>query len=529
MQSQKHGFFAWKMIILLGITLLLFFWMNPSFFSRFLTLKSFIGRGVFLLTFLMAWGALLACAIARRIWAALFLLFFAVNLFISVTYARVMGRAMTLNDAQNLREAMGSTPDAVHQYWSTVWVVALAIMAMVALILLVRTQIRKRNNLPLMACSLGITLSYGAFLARGGAGAMLFFPANFESSLHALALSAEPLIRHRTPRDEQPIPIIKEPINPSVKHVVLIIDESIEANVFQEAMKGIRIENAKNLGIGYSFGNNSPSSNLMLRRLADPSLPDQSIRQFPSVFELAKQQGFTTTYLDAQGVLSDRDVQDYFDAKDTKFIDNIPPLKEYGPRHQRDINAMRILLDVLPKQEKSFILVNKQGIHFPYLQNLPPEMASVPDPYRTSVERTSINFLVGIAPHLPPGTLVFYTSDHGQNFHGRAPHNNMAGECSVSEWQVPIVILYSPDMKAWAERISPQWQNCAAHSTIAESVRNLFGERNPSASSFLTQPTFEDVAMDRVCLGSPKGLFGEPILSLWINKQSQTFMIPPKK
>ncbi|HJV90100.1 MAG TPA: sulfatase-like hydrolase/transferase [Holophagaceae bacterium] len=514
-------------IVRIGVILCLLFglyvWMNPSFLSRLSTLRSTSGRVIFLATFLLAWGALLACSVAPRAWAATALLFFGGNLLISTTYARVMGRSMSLNDAQNLREAMGSILDAIRQYGRTAGLVTLAIAALAGLLLWGRRSIRTRTPLPLVACSLATTLSYGTFLLRGGATSMLYFPANFESGLHALALTLEPLVR-RSSGPEAPLPVEEVPLDPAVRNVVLVIDESIEAHVFHREATDHPIPDAVDLGIGYSFENNSAGSNLLLRRAADPRAVERSIHQFPSVFRLARDHGFRTAYLDAQGILSDADVQDYFEAKDKDFIDQLPPLSEYGSRPERDPNAERLLLDILGRGQRTFILVNKQGTHFPYAKNLPAEMAGLPDPYRTSVARTSVGFLARLAPKLPSGTLLLYTSDHGQNFKGRAPHNNAPGECTVSEWQVPIVVVHSSDMKPWADRIQRTWHDCADHGALAETLRNLLGARHPGQPSLLTPPTEELTQRHRAYYGSPKGLFGAPVLSLAIDKRKEAFL-----
>ncbi len=528
-QERSRRIFLAKVLLTMAASLILFFWMNPGFPHRFFMLKTLAGKGIFLFTFLLAWGALLACTIAHRVWAAIFLLFFAVNLLISTTYARVMGRSMNLNDAQNLREAMGSILDAVRQYSGTVGFVSIMILGLVALLLWSRKQVQKRSSIPLIACSLGVSLSYGSFLARGGAASMLCFPANFESGMHAMALYFEPMVRHRVHKHEQPLVTQELPLDAAVKNVVLIIDESVEATAFEEVMKGVRIPNAKDLGIGYSYENSSAGSNLMLRRAADPHAVDQSIREFPSLFEVAKKHGYSTTYLDAQGILSDGDVADYIDAKDTNFIDTLPPLKDFGPRHMRDIQAVGMLADVFAKHERNFVLVNKQGSHFPYAKNLPPELAGVADPYRASLERTSTGFLAALAAKLPPGTLVFYTSDHGQNFKARAPHNNAPGESSVAEWSVPLVVLFSDDLKGWADRIPTEWNNHGTHAALAESVRNLLGVRNPGMESLHSKPTAEEMIRHRAYYGSPKGLFGEPVLSLWIDKDQRAFTAPPQQ
>ena len=498
----------------------LFALMNPAFLHGLLLLKTVKGKGVFLLTALLAWGALGSCIFAGRAWLAPFLLFFSINMWVSATFSWVMGRSMSLNDAQNLLEARGNLMDAVHQFGGAVWLSAQLVVATVALVLWARRQTRTRTALPLLACTLAVAVSYGASLVKGR-GEILFFAADFGPGLHALTLSLEPAINRVMRKDNPPIPVLEWAVDPSVRHIVLIIDESIEAHVFAETLQGAALANARDLGLAYSFANNSAGSNLMLRRAADPVAPEQSLRQFPSLLELARKHGFTTSYVDAQGVLSDHSVQNYFDEREKSFINVIPSLNGFGPRYARDLNALGVLRELLRHEGPTFTVMNKQGSHIPYPENLPPELAQLPDPYRRSVLRSSIGFLAALGEALPPGTLVFYTSDHGQNFQARFPHNNIPGECSVAEWQVPLVILRSPDLGPWTDRIPADWQGLATHGAMTETLRNLLGQRDPAQRSLLERPAAEDVARVRVFYGSPKGLFGFPVQSLWIDKQRQ--------
>jgi hypothetical protein len=47
------------------------------------------------------------------------------------------------------------------------------------------------------------------------------------------------------------------------------------------------------------------------RKGPDPLDASATARQFPSLFQLAREAGFTTCYLDSQNVLHDHAVQDY--------------------------------------------------------------------------------------------------------------------------------------------------------------------------------------------------------------------------
>ncbi len=256
----------------------------------------------------------------------------------------------------------------------------------------------------------------------------------------------------------------------------------------------------------------------MLRRGFNPFDAGRSPAEIPSLFQLAKRRGFTTAFLDAQDAMKDR----HFDFKERSAVDIIPSIQEFGPsRYDRDLVSVQLVTQILSNNPKAFVVLDKMGTHFPYRDRLPPQEADVPDPYRASVERTSIAFLRQLAQQLPAGTLVFYTSDHGQNFQGKVTHCNAPGSSVVSEWKVPLVVLYSGDLVKIVKRIDPAWQDRASHAAIAETLRNLMGYRLPGLDSLLSPPVEEKY--HRAFYGPPTlpFFYGHPFLI--INKNTGTF------
>ena len=199
-------------------------------------------------------------------------------------------------------------------------------------------------------------------------------------------------------------------------------------------------------------------------------------------------------------------------------IDYIPPIEKFGKFYDRDLNAISILGQILRTNEETFTILNKVGTHFPYKQNLPPDQADVADPYRTSVTRSSVGFLARLADTLPPGTLVFYTSDHGQNFHGKFFHCNLPTDSSVHEWMVPMLVLHSGDLQDVVSRLNDRWKDHASHAVLAETLRNILGYERLGAQSLFSNPD-QDTRLHRAFYGPPKPFFGNTPFLLIDEKQ----------
>jgi hypothetical protein len=499
-------------------------WMNPQIPHRMATLGHPLKQLIYLVEILAALLALMGCGIARRRWAILGGLFFSANFLVGTSFFRIKGRPLTLVDGKTLLESVGNTGDALSQFAIPILIVVLQILGVLALLIWVRVAMRTRNSLPMIIASLVAGVMYVAILAIGGDTALNGFPLQFEAGLYAGTLAVDAATRRWGPDGKPGVAFQRVPLDPAVRHLVLVIDESVEGSVFRDLVDRAHLPNLRNLGLGYSFANSSAASNLMLRRGADPQDAGPSLRHFPSLFQVAKEAGFRTVYIDCQGVLNDLSIQDYFDDTEKSFIDEVLPAGALGSRFERDLHAVPALLGQCGKAERTFTLINKVGTHFPYVFCLPPGMAKVADPYSASLSRNSLGFLEGLAGRLPEGTLVLYTSDHGQNFHAKTTHGNLPGECGISEWTVPVILLSSPDLADRLRGIDPRWQDHASHALMSESIRNLMGQRMPGMPTLWSAPSSGDVSRHRAFYGSPMGLFGKPISYLTIDMDRRVFL-----
>lgn len=513
-----------QVLVACALLVVLSLWMNPQIPQRMATLGHPLKRLIYLVEILAAVLALVGCGIARRRWAILGGLFFSLNLLVGTSFFRIRGRPLTLVDGKALLESVGNTRDALSQFTAPILIVVLQILGVLVLLIWVRVALRIRNSIPMITASLTAVVMYVAILAIGGDTALNGFPMQFQAGLHAGTLAVDAAAHRWVQGGKAAAAFQHVPMDPTVRHLVLVIDESVEGGAFRDLVDRAHLPDLRNLGLGYSFANSSAASNLMLRRGADPKDPGTSLRHFPSLFQVAKEAGFRTAYIDCQGVLDDLAIQDYFDDLEKSFIDEVLPAGALGVRTERDLNAIPALFGQLGKAERTFTLINKVGTHFPYEHSLPPEVAGAPDPYSISISRASLAFLQGVAGRLPEGTLVFYTSDHGQNFQAKAPHGNLPGECGISEWTVPVIVLSSPDLAGRLQSIDPGWQDHASHALISESLRNFLGQRMPGMPTFWSAPSPEDASRHRAFYGSPMGLFGKPISYLIIDKDRRVFM-----
>lgn len=497
--------------------LLSFFYLNSYFVFCLYEKVSFAKKTGYIAGFVLAIAAIVATAAASRIWAAAAIIVFELNLLVGAGFTAVTGRPITLTDTQLLYEA---SPSNVTSFVKVVanlsesafpLMKVIAAMALLAVLMIwARTFVRCRTNLPLLASVSGIALFYWVVLLVRGETAVVGLPTNVTPALGASFLAADSVMQHIAGKSE-PGPVLSTfTADPTVKHIVLIIDESIEAEAFSKALKGTEIDHVRDLGTAYSYANCSATATVMLRRCVSPTNPERDLRQGLSLFELAKSKKFTTVYLDVQGVLTDWAVHDYFDGKEKSFIDEIHRSEEFGQLYDADLNSIEVLARILRQHENTFVIVNKVGVHFPYRRNLPPELAGTSHPYETAVKRSSVGFLTRVVREIPSQTLLFYTSDHGQNFRSKVTHCNLPPEASTSEWMVPLLIVYSDDLRNMVSRIDSRWQDLASHAVLAETLRNLIGYKTPGATSLLNSPTMEETR-HRAFYGSSRPLLGRQL------------------
>ena len=232
------------------------------------------------------------------------------------------------------------------------------------------------------------------------------------------------------------------------KNIVWIIDESVtgsylSVNGYEKKTTPYLDELAKssndfvNFGVVNSISNCSANSNLFLRIGLNPFQHDTKQRfSLPTIYQYAKRAGFNTWLFDSQ-TRKDH-LQNYLTLYDRNSIDHFETLGAEVTRVQRDKVSMESMIELVNNKsssEKNFIVLVKYGAHFPYLLTYNQKFTSFKPVVESSyggmnfehkeeqlnTYLNSLHFNVDLylkkmlAKIDMSESVVFYTSDHGQN------------------------------------------------------------------------------------------------------------------
>ena len=232
-------------------------------------------------------------------------------------------------------------------------------------------------------------------------------------------------------------------LNPQAEKIVLIVDESIRADVlginayekdttpFLRSLKTGMV----NFGLAASSSNCSDYSNLILRTgLRKDEIPDdnQISLKKPSIWQFTRKAGYYNVYMDAQSAEEWANYQNFMNKHEASYVDEIDRVRQ-EIAYESDGVAREKLIDLLKQPGKTFIMLNKYGIHFPYFRSYPKEnnfftpvlelgepmndreksLNSFMNGIRWSVDDWFKNLLSESGDFRP--YVIIYTSDHGQN------------------------------------------------------------------------------------------------------------------
>jgi glucan phosphoethanolaminetransferase (alkaline phosphatase superfamily) len=232
-------------------------------------------------------------------------------------------------------------------------------------------------------------------------------------------------------------------IQPQVEKIVLIVDESIRADIlgingYRQATTpylGTIDTGIVNFGLAASSSNCSDYSNLVFRTgVRRESIPDhqQITLKTPTIWQYVKKAGFHTVYIDAQSPEGATGYQNFMNQREAQVIDEIVRTRQ-EVAYQSDRVALETLTDYLKRPGKTFIILNKYGMHFPYFRSYPSEYEFFtpvlgPGEPMDDREKSLNSFMNGVrwsvddwfklllsgSGEFEPYAIV-YTSDHGQN------------------------------------------------------------------------------------------------------------------
>ncbi|MCD6733531.1 MAG: sulfatase-like hydrolase/transferase [Burkholderiaceae bacterium] len=474
----------------------------------------------------LALMAPMLAALSSPSWKWLLFLLFAMSIVTNLVFYRVSGHTMTYTDWAILWQARANIGDALGEYSRTVLKATLATAPLLVGFLLV--PVARRRIWP---WALGVSvLSTGVFVAtcvalQGGNTGL--FPRS--TSLYGMLVSTafdRPSGEYVYATDHQP------DAKPVAENIALVIDESISHDFFSEVvMPQIEASNSTwrvyDFGFASSMANCSMGSNIMLRKLVRADSVASDLYENPLVWSLARNAGFRTWLLDGQlGGFG----HNLFDDVERSLIDHIPQAE----RTARDADLVDYL-HAAWSGAPSFTLVIKKGAHFPYEQRYPAgykaDTPVLTAPHVQASERrakyvNAVDYQTGgffrrlkeVTPDAR--TVIFYTSDHGQNIAdipGRV-HCNTSVTPHVNEGIVPLLVLANFDLSGMAEAAARN-RNQMSHFDLAETLRAYlgYGSRHDAEKGLLR--TAGDPVPGFV-YKSPFGFFGRPVEILRVDRSA---------
>jgi glucan phosphoethanolaminetransferase (alkaline phosphatase superfamily) len=257
-----------------------------------------------------------------------------------------------------------------------------------------------------------------------------------------------------------------------VEKIVLIVDESIRADIL--GVNGYKKDTTPylsslqtgivNFGLAASSSNCSDYSNLVLRTgVRKEEIPDhnQMTLRKPSIWQFTRKAGFYNVYLDAQSAEAWANYQNFMNEHEISFIDEIIRVRQQIA-YESDGVAREKLIDLLKQPGKTFIMLNKYGIHFPYFRSYPKEYNIFAPALKQGEpmndrEKSLNSFMNGIRWSVDDwykyllsergdfkSYVIIYTSDHGQNI---VDDGTLATHCRPRanrfEGIVPMIIFSS--------------------------------------------------------------------------------------
>ena len=456
---------------------------------QLVTWKTWLNRFIFILEYILAASTLFfLLSLKKRQVSIILILILWGGAILDLTSFLVYGRPADISTIAMLNAAAANYSDACQQYAvEIIHSVLRSSFLFVPLVFIVSKSdklFKSINNSGIVVsasfCVL-ITIFILILLLKG-AQALVGFPKGFNYLFSTLTIElnskvAPKIFEASSPSDKFSF-FTKE-----IKNIILVVDESIEYSEFRALSNFDQEKYILDLGRSYSAANCSAPSNYIIRKgfWESAIYTDQSknivVKETDSLFTVAKRQNFRTYYFDNQNVLMDKTVRNYFTDDEIENIDEI--IEGVGDAWSRDMRSLHRLKELLikRKEERKFIFINKIGAHFPYQNNINPNLVSgdkMKD-YRKAVQLGSIDYLKEISGSIDSESLVLYTSDHGQSFNLNSTHCNSGSILTMQEFTVPFVLVTRNDALINLIKQNNLF-NKTNHLMISETVRNICGE-----------------------------------------------------
>jgi len=470
-------------------------------------LGEYLRQAVFIFEYLLAVLIICLSAYSKKIFAIPFLILLWILSVIELSFFQIQSKPISFSDVAILNAAIGNIFDATQQFGSAIGHATL--MSMILFLpaltfVFVQRSIKTTPCFSVIGSAILLLLYFATLLSRGEP-ALIGFPKGYSYGFGSLAIELNSITKIFG--DEKSLPITTYPTVLQQKKIIVVIDESVEWQRFQDVFQH-PANNVVDYGKAWSGANCSAASNYILRKASWYRDISSSIKPVTSLFELAKASGYKTVYIDNQDVLSDPTVRNYFDQKELASIQEI--IHSDKPLYARDNQSLLYLKEILTKPEKVFVVINKVGAHFPYQNSISPEIRSEDTKanYYAALRVQSSDFINELAVSLSPDSIVFYTSDHGQNLNGRASQCSSGESIDESEYSIPFIVLVgNPSIKLELENRKPALFGKLTHLEWSESIRNQLGYQVQNVGSIFKQ---SELVKSPYCgiYGSPISVFG---------------------
>jgi len=158
-----------------------------------------------------------------------------------------------------------------------------------------------------------------------------------------------------------------------------------------------------------------------------------------SIFKLAKQNGFHTTFITAQPSVSFKYIKNLIDEKN---IDNFKTPKYFYHSQFSSLNDAKLislLKQINLNKQKNLIVFQMNGSHFPYSNKSPKDFKKFKSEYDNSILYTDyvLSKIIDYIKKIKKPTFFFFVSDHGELLgeYGQRGHGRLKKEV----YEVPFI------------------------------------------------------------------------------------------
>jgi glucan phosphoethanolaminetransferase (alkaline phosphatase superfamily) len=450
----------------------------------------------------------------EKIYFTLFFMLLLLTYGIDLVYKQINNVGFSLNDLTlMLAEVDVFAVDALITYAEAIKVSFIILILFIIFVLVFRNVVHKKKlYLPFrwffLSFMVALLLSYSVIYRTTGATQTR--PTFFKMLNTCIFYAANKLYYgKREVLERKPTELSK------YKNIILIVDESIggkylSINGYEREttpyLKSIE-KSFANLGLASSGGNCSSKSNLILMSgIQLDALPDkenESLKE-PSIFQYAKNAGYTTHYISGQSI-NDR-LQNHMSRYDLKYIDDfIQPKSAYTNRSIPEENVVMATKKALGNADKNFIFMVKHGAHFQWEGSYPesektflPTLTSSDaltlkrkeeavnsylNAVRYNVDLFFEKFLEEIDFAHKEETLIIYTSDHGQSIleEGRVATHCDSTNPPLSQGIVPLLLFTTKEdklIKSFAFK-----KDIYSHFQLIPTIQKLMGYNELNAQT----------------------------------------------